>query len=93
MLSVMGRIFLNGIVGQMDFSLEAVDVKLVGSCSNVALLKPISFHHSIDLADHHIMPNVKFTFFVEKGAVYVELDDEGFFTSVIVFFLRFYYRI
>ncbi len=86
-------IFLDSIVGQVDLSLEVLDIKLVRSRSNVPFLKPISFHHSIYLADHHVMPNVELTFFVKKRAVYVELDNESLFASVVMGFLGFYDRI
>lgn len=74
----------------MDFSFKIMYVELVGSCTDIALFEPKSFEETVNLSDHKIVAYVEFSFFIKEGTVNVELDDEGFITTIFMFFLRFY---
>lgn len=72
------------VIGKMDFPLEVEDIELVRSCSDIAFLIPVSLEDSVELADHHIVADVKFPLFVKERSVDVELDDEGLFCTVLM---------
>jgi hypothetical protein len=65
---------LNGVVGQMDLWLEVVDVEFVGSSSHVALVVPVSPHHSVEVGDEHVVPDIELSIVVEHGSIDVLLD-------------------
>lgn len=83
----MGSVLLDGVVGQVYFSLEVVDAELVGGCAYVALFEPVGLEDPIELADHHVVSDVKFSLLVEERAVDVELHDEGLLAAVVMCFL------
>lgn len=78
------RELLHCVVSQVDFPFKVEDVELVGGSPDVTLLVPVCLEDSIELADHHIMANVKLPLLVEKRTVDVELNYKGFLRSVLV---------
>ena len=68
---------LNGIVGQMDFGFEVVDIKFIGCSPYIPLVIPVSSHHSVEVSDEHVVPDVEFSVVVEHGSINVLLDYVG----------------
>lgn len=83
-------VFLDSVVGEMDFSLEVENIELIGSSSDVAFLVPVSFEDSVELADHHIVANIELSLLVKERSVDVELDNEGLFCTVLMLSLTFH---
>jgi hypothetical protein len=74
----------------MNFSFKIVNIELIRSSTNVSFIIPVSLHYPVDLGDHHIVADIKFSFFVKERTVDVELNNEGFLGSIIMFTLRFH---
>lgn len=66
---------LDCIIGKVYFRFEVGDVEFVGGCADVSLLVPVGPSNSVEIGDHHVVPNVEFTVIVEEGAVNVHLYD------------------
>lgn len=73
----------------MDQSSKLIDVVLVGCCSNIPLLVPVPFDHSIHRGHHHVMPNVELSRLVQERLRQVLLDNVGFLSSVVMSCLAF----
>lgn len=59
--------FLDGIICEVDHTIGQIfHVKLLASCSDVAVLVPIAFLYSIDTRNENITADVKFPFLVQK---------------------------
>lgn len=70
-------VLLHGIVSEMDeLIVEILHVKLLGGCSNVAILIPISFLIAVDACHADVGTNVELAFLV-KERHYVLLNDVG----------------
>lgn len=82
--AVIWRIFLHCVIGQVYFPFKVLNIKLISAGSNVTLLKPVAFHDPIYVSDQHVMPDVKLSLLVEQRTIDVQLDDEGFLTTVAV---------
>jgi len=74
----------------MDLPVKIEHVELVGRGADVTLAVPVGLENPVDLADHEIVPYVKFSPFEEEGTVYVQLNDKSFLSAVIMFLLCFY---
>ena len=92
-LAVMWSLLLHSIVGQVDLSLKIVNIELVGGSANVSFLKPVCFEDSINLADHHVVPDVELPPLIEERPINIELHYERLFTPIVMDFLRFDDRI
>ncbi len=68
----------------MYFSLEIEDIELVGGGADVALFVPVGLKNTIELADHHVVADVKLAPLVEEGTIDVQLHDEGLLCAVVV---------
>jgi hypothetical protein len=86
-LAVVGRVLLDGVICEVYFPLEVMDIKLVRGSANVAFLEPVGLQNAVNLADHHVVPYVELPLLVKKGPIDVELHDEGFFAAVLMPFL------
>lgn len=82
--TIIGRIFLNGIIGQMDLSLKILNIKFISWCSDVAFLKPISLHNSMNMRHQNKVSNIEFSLLVQKRSINVELNYECLLRAVIV---------
>jgi hypothetical protein len=68
--------FLNCVVGEVYLPVEVEDVELVGSSADVSLLVPVGLEDPIQLADHHVVPDVEFALAVQERPIDVQLHDE-----------------
>lgn len=93
MPSVEGSVLLDCVVGEVYFPFEVEDVELVGGSADVALLVPIGLEHPVELAYHHVVPDVELALTVEEGPVDVELHNERFLCPVVVLPLALHYRV
>jgi hypothetical protein len=75
---------LNGIVGEVDLSFKVEDIELIGSCSNIPFLIPEGFEDTVELANHHVMPNIKLSFLVKERTVDIQLNNESLLGSIIM---------
>jgi hypothetical protein len=50
--SIERSVFLDGIVGEMDFSVEVEDVEFIGSSADVSLFEPEGFEDAMQLGHH-----------------------------------------
>ena len=91
--AVKRRVFLYCVIGKVDFPFEVKDVELIGSGTNVALLVPEGLEDAVELADHHVVADVKLPPLVEEGPIDVELHDEGFISTVVVLPLALHDRV
>ena len=62
----------------------------IGSRADVALLVEVAFDLALRGSDHQVVPQVEFAVLVQKGLLYVGLDDVGAQTAVGVSLLLFY---
>ena len=91
--SIQRSMFLHWIIGEMNLSVKIVYIELVWWSSDIALPEPIGFKYPVNLAYHHVMSDIKFSSFIEKWSIYIQLHYECFFSTIVMFFLCFYYRI
>ena len=61
--------------------------------SEVSLAVPVCLEVTVDGSYHHEMSDIKFSSFIEKWSIYIQLHYECFFSTIVMFFLCFYYRI
>ncbi len=60
-------IFLDCIVGQVNvFVVKIFHVELLGSCSNIAILEPISFLVAIETGDDNVGSDVELSLLIQK---------------------------
>lgn len=64
---IIGHIFLNSVIRQMNTLRNLRCCKFFRSCTNIALFVHIKFKSLIDLYSKHIAANVKFSFLVQQG--------------------------
>jgi hypothetical protein len=75
---------LNGVIGEVYFRFEVVDVEVVGRGADVALFVPIGPRHSVEVGDEQVVSDVEFAVIVEEGSVDVHLHDVGSLGSGLV---------
>ena len=57
----------------------------MAACPYVTFFVPIAFETAIDTCKHHIVSDVEFTIFVEKGFIDIGLYDVGEKLSILMF--------
>lgn len=87
-LAIIGSVLLDRIVGQVDLPLEIVDVELVGGSADVAFLEPVRLEDAVDLADHHVVPDIELPLLIQEGTIDVKLHYEGLLAAILMHFLR-----
>ena len=92
-LAIIGSVLLDRIVGQVDLPLEVVDVELVGGSADVPFLEPVRLEDPVDLADHHVVPDIELPLLIQEGPINIQLYYEGLLAPIIMHFLRFYDRV
>lgn len=70
---------MDGVVCEVDFGLEVVDVEEVRGSADVAFLVPVSTCHSVDICDEEVVSYVEFAVIVEEWTVDVHLYYKGLF--------------
>ena len=73
----------------MDFTTISFQVVFSGGRSDVSVFVKIPFDFSVNGCEHHVMPDIEFTFLIEKRSLDVALDDVGFGTTIGVLLLFF----
>ena len=84
-------IFLHSIVSQMNFPIKIMNIKLIRWSTDVSLFIPIGFEYAMKLTYQEIVADIKFTSFVEKRPVYIELHYKCFLGTIVMLFLGFHY--
>jgi hypothetical protein len=82
--AIIWRILLHCVIGQVYFPFKVLNIKLISAGSDVTLFKPVAFHDPMYVSDQHVMPDVELTLLVEQRTINIQLDDEGFLTTVAV---------
>lgn len=77
MPAVLRVMLLDGIVGEVYFWVEGVDIEVVGRGADVALFVPVCPGDSEEIGHQHVVPDVELTLVVKQGTIDVELHDEG----------------
>lgn len=77
--AILRVVLLDGVVCEVDFWLEVVDVEEVRGSADVAFLIPVSTCHSVDICDEEVVSDVEFAVVVEKRTIDVHLYYEGLF--------------
>lgn len=72
-----------------NFLSNIINIKFIRGSPDVALAKPISPHHAMQSAYHHIVPYIELATLVQQRFLYVFLDDISFFCAVEMLFLLF----
>ena len=67
--------FLNGVVGQMHEEIFIVNVENARTCTDVALLVPVSLETTVDRCQEDEASDIKFAFFVQERSIDVLLQD------------------
>lgn len=75
---------MHSIVGEVDLPLEVEDIELVRSGPYISFFVPVGLENPIQLADHHVVPDVEFASLVKEGPIDVKLHDEGLLGAVLV---------
>ena len=53
---------LNSIICQMDLWISIIfSTKLIGACSQISLLIPVTFEISVNTANHNIVSDIEFS--------------------------------
>ena len=60
---------MHSIVGEVDLPLEVEDIELVRSGPYVSFLVPVGLENPVQLADHHVVPDVEFASLVQEGPI------------------------
>lgn len=63
--SIVRRILLDSIIGQVNLPLEVLYVKLVPTGPDIAFLEPVTLHDTMNVSDSHVVADVEFAFLVE----------------------------
>lgn len=66
---------------------EILEIKGLTACPYVSFFVPVALEQSVHTGDQQIVANIKFSIIIEKGPVYVWLDDvcEGISIRVFLF--------
>lgn len=75
-------IFLHCIVGQVNLPFEVMNIELIAARPDVTLGIPVASDHSVEVADHHVMPNVELPTVVQHWPIDVQLQNIGLGGSV-----------
>lgn len=86
-LAVIGQVFLDCIVGQMNASCAGFQ-SVLGTCgANIAVTVPISLHDAVAAVQHHVVPDIELPSLVEQWSFYVLLKDVGLQAAIVVLLL------
>jgi hypothetical protein len=87
--AVIGQVFLNCIIGEVNFTTISFQIIFRRGCSNIALSIEISLHLTVHASYHHIVPNVKFSLLIEQRFFDVILNNKRFWRTISIFLLFF----
>lgn len=87
--TVIWHIFLDCVIGKMNFSLIRREVVLRRRGSDISFTIPIPFQYSIYTCYHHIMPEIKFSLVIEKWLLYIRLHNISSFWPICILLFSF----
>lgn len=88
--TILGKIFLNSIISQMNSWLIIIQGIWIRSSSNISLLIKVPAYFTLDWCDHQVVTEIEFSILIEEWLLDVGLDDVGSEAAVVVYFFVFY---
>lgn len=72
-------VLLNGVVREVNFRLEVMDIEEIGGSADIAFLVPVGACHSVDIGHKEIVSYVEFAVVIKKWTIDIHLHYEGLF--------------